>query len=70
MRLGKIYGPERLEAASRRALHYQAVSYRSINSILKNRLDEKPLGEEPPVSKPISHPNIRGSAYYEGESSC
>jgi transposase len=70
MRLGKIYGPERLEAASRKALYYQAVSYRSINSILKNRLDEKPLGEESPVSKPISHPNIRGSSYYEGESSC
>jgi transposase len=70
MRLGKIYGPERLEAASKRALHYQAASYRSINSILKNRLDEKRLEEEAPVSKPISHPNIRGSAYYEGESSC
>lgn len=36
MRLGKIYGPQRLEAASKRALHYQAISYRSINSILKN----------------------------------
>ena len=70
MRLGKIYGPERLEAASKRAIHYQAASYRSINSILKNRLDEKPIEEEAPVSKPISHPNIRGSAYYEGESSC
>jgi len=30
----------------------------------------KPLEEEFPVSKPISHPNIRGSSYYEGESSC
>jgi len=46
------------------------VSYRSINSILKNGLDDKPLEEEPPVSKPMSHPNIPGSAYYEGESSC
>ena len=70
MRLGKIYRAERLEAVSKRALFYLAASYRSINSILKNRLDEKRLEEEPLVSNLISHPNIRGSAYYEGESSC
>ena len=39
MRLGKIYGPERLEAASERALRFGALSYRSLASILKCGLD-------------------------------
>jgi len=70
MRLGKIYGPLRLEAASKRALRYQATIYRSVNSILKSGLDQEPLRDEGKSPSPVDHPNIRGSAYYEGEPTC
>lgn len=66
MRLGKSYGSERLEAACRRALKIGACSYKSIDSILKNELDKKPLPEPPkPSSPPLSHDNIRGPKYYD-----
>jgi transposase len=66
MPLGKSYGSERLEAACRRALKIGACSYKSIDSILKNELDKKPLPEPPkPSSPPLSHDNIRGPKYYD-----
>jgi transposase len=66
MRLGKSYGTERLEAACRRALKIGACSYKSIESILKNELDKKPLPEPPKPSSPVpSHDNIRGPQYYD-----
>lgn len=64
LRLGKAYGDLRLEAACRRALHINALSYRSVESILKTGLDQKPLPETVTEKKPVSHPNIRGAAYY------
>jgi hypothetical protein len=67
MRLGKIYGLERLEAAAGRALRFQALSYRSVASILKSGLDRHDT--PPPTSKTIDHPNIRGASYFE-ETSC
>jgi len=68
MRLGKIYGPERLEAAAERALSFGALSYSSLASILKCGLDRAVN----PVAEPrtIAHPNIRGAAYFEEEPSC
>lgn len=70
MRLGKTYGDSRLEAACTRALRYKTASYTSVKSILKNGLDRTPLEGASPVCKPIDHPNIRGSAYYEGDKEC
>ncbi len=64
LRLGKAYGESRLESACRRALYINALSYRSVESILKTRLDQKPLQETATEKKPVSHPNIRGAAYY------
>lgn len=64
MRLGKSYGPERLEAACRRALTIGACSYKSIESILKNGLDRTPLPVSLPASVAPRHANIRGPAYY------
>jgi len=64
MRLGKAYGNERLEAACKRALFINAFSYKSLASILKTGLDQKPLPEKPEQQDPIDHPNIRGSHYY------
>ena len=64
MRLGKLYGEERLEAACARALCIQAVNYKSIESILKNGLDRKPLKPKRTPAAPIEHDNIRGPEYY------
>ncbi len=66
MRLGKHYGDRRLEAACTRALSVRALSYRSLESILKNGLDQKPLPESAP--KPADrrqHENLRGPDYYQ-----
>lgn len=65
LRLGKSYGDGRLEAACDRALQINALSYRSIESILKSGLDQRPLKVEENNSKPIQHSNIRGADYYD-----
>jgi transposase len=65
LRLGKSYGDSRLEAACKRAVHINALSYRSIESILKNGLDQKPLPEMDSKKVPVKHKNIRGAAYYK-----
>jgi len=64
LRLGKTYGEARLEAASRRALAIGACSYKSIESILKNNLDKKPLPATTVESPAIEHDNLRGPDYY------
>ena len=65
MRLGKAYGDDRLNAACKRALTLGSVSYKSLESILKNNLDQEPLmadsAEDVAV---IDHGNIRGASYY------
>lgn len=63
MRLGKGVGDARLEAACRRALHFGACSYRSIQSILDHQLDQQPLEPELPWNRP-HHDNVRGKDYY------
>jgi transposase len=62
LRLPKIYGPERVEAACKRGLAFDAKTYRSIRSILDKGLDRV----APPIAEPtpITHENIRGRAYY------
>ena len=64
LRLGKAYGDERLEAACQRALTLGSCRYKSIESILKHRLDEQPLEEQQELPLPEAHDNIRGPAYY------
>lgn len=63
MRLGKTYSTERLEAACARALRLQAMSYKSIESILKRKLENAPLPVES-NSTPIEHDNLRGPDYF------
>lgn len=66
MRLGKAYGNDRLELACKRALHIGAYSYKSIESILKNKLDQHPLpaaSQEEALSN--THEYIRGQNYFE-----
>jgi transposase len=64
LRLGKAYGDDRLEAACRRALTLGSHSYKSIESILKHHLDDKPLAEQQELALPEDHDNIRGPSYY------
>lgn len=65
LRLGKQYGPDRLEAACGRAARGGATSYRHVKSILKHGLDHQPLllDEAAPVA-PLVHENVRGASYY------
>lgn len=65
MRLGKNYGAERLEAACRRALHLNALSYKSVESILAHGLENQPLPEVAASASPIAHANLRGPRYYQ-----
>jgi transposase len=65
MRLGKQYGSERLEAASARALVIKAFSYKRVESILRNGLDQQELSSlEPEPDALSSHDNVRGQGYY------
>ena len=64
LRLSKPYGEARLEAACTRALAIGATNYRSVESILKNRLDMNPLPEQSSATLPLFHDNIRGPDYY------
>jgi len=63
IRLGKAVGPSRMEAASRRALHYHTCSYASVKSILEKRLEAQAWEEDPPALSP-AHENLRGGPYY------
>jgi hypothetical protein len=64
LRLSNDYGDKRLEAACHRALIIGGVSYRSVASILKHSLDQKPLARTADEQPTIIHKNIRGHKYY------
>jgi transposase len=64
LRLAKQYGPERVEAASGRAVAVGARSYRHVETMLKHGLDRVPLeADDPPPSPRAGHANVRGPAY-------
>jgi transposase len=66
LRLAKRFSPQRLEAACARALILRAYSYKSVESILKNKLDTQDF-PEPVPEKAVLHENIRGKDYYQEE---
>jgi transposase len=72
LRLAKKYGPERVEAASGRAVAVGARSYRHVDSILKHGLDRLSLDADAVPPRPrLVHANVRGPAYYqEGDTEC
>jgi transposase len=71
IRLAKKYSNERVEAAALRALLTGACRYKSIESILKHSLDLQPLDSPPDLTRPPTHDNIRGAAYFdEGDAAC
>ena len=68
LRLAKQYGPERVEAASARAVAVGARSYRHVEAMLKHGLDRVPLDADPPSPSPRpTHANVRGPVYYQQE---
>ena len=64
MRLAKKYSPERLEAACARCLVVKSFSYKSVETILKHGLDQRPLRTQPTRAH-SAHRNIRGPNYYQ-----
>lgn len=65
-RLGQEYGIQRLEAACARALAHNAVSWKSLQSILKNGLDLQGHPPQRRLDLP-EHENVRGAAYYHSK---
>ncbi len=67
LRLEKIYGKPRLEAASQRAVQLQAFSYQSVKLILKRSLDRQSARdpEAVPAGPGPRHENLRGPFYYD-----
>ena len=64
IRLADRYSPERVEAACARALAVRALSYRSVESILRHGLDSQPL-RVGPARTHAPHQNLRGATYYQ-----
>lgn len=62
LRLGKRFGEDRLEKACARALVIRSHAYRTVESILKNHLEQAPI-PAPPLALP-PHGNVRGPGYY------
>lgn len=65
LKLGDKYGGERLEAAARRALKYNACSWKAMKSILATGLDQ--AADEPAEGRQPSlplHENVRGGEHY------
>jgi len=65
IRLGQRYSATRVEAAAERALLGGAVSYKSLESILRHHLDQQPLSPPAAARSLSAHSNIRGAAYFE-----
>lgn len=72
MRLGRRYGPERLEAACNRAELLRSYSYRTVKNILAAAQDRLPFEDASSVPPTPPHANIRGARYYaeEEETEC
>jgi transposase len=64
MRLFKLYGTERLEAACKRASEFGIYSYKGVASILATGADRQDVRKTPSSIPPIVHDNIRGPDYY------
>ena len=64
LRPGESYGKDRLEAACDRANRIGGTSYKSVASILKHGLDQRPPAVADQERPAVLHANIRGSQYY------
>jgi hypothetical protein len=64
MRLGRVHGAARLEAACLRAEWLRSYRYRTVEHILTNQQDRLPLDDAAPARPAVAHENVRGAAYY------
>jgi transposase len=64
LRLDKHYPQQRIEAAARRALKYNACSLKSLRAILTSGLDRLETDQDTESSAAMTHENIRGGPYY------
>jgi transposase len=64
IRLADDYPHDRIEAATERALRCNALSCKSVKSILEKGLDRIPMKAAEEEQTPSTHANIRGSEYY------
>ena len=63
LRLYPSIAPARAEAVSARALEINAMTYKSVASILNNNLDRVPTRQS--GTEPLfDHPNVRGPRYF------
>lgn len=64
LRFIPVYGPQRVEAACRRALKGSKYNYGIIKTILENKMDL--LEDQPKITSPIPvHENLRGAKAYQ-----
>jgi transposase len=64
LRLTRAYGPDRLEAACKRAIKGQSYSYRTLHNILQNNLDKLEPTDQPSLFTMPEHDNLRGPQAY------
>jgi len=62
--LAREYGNERLEAACARAIAIGATELRHVTNILRTRLDQQPLPDDPLQEASFTHGNLRGAQAY------
>jgi hypothetical protein len=65
MRLGRLHGADRLEAACARAERLRSYRFRTVEHILINQQDRLPLEDPAPARPALPHENLRGATYYE-----
>ena len=65
LRLAVRYGADRLEAACRRIEPKTASTYKRIEAILKNNLDDIPLTPSDTASYMPRNDNVRGASAYQ-----
>jgi transposase len=66
LNLSKKFSDSRLNNACRRAIHFGHYSYKGIQNILQNGLEEVTCDETKQYRLPY-HDNVRGHAYYQGD---
>ena len=64
LQLAKKHGKEELEKACDRAVRIKAFRWKSVQSILQQNLQRKPLSGSRKSTLTIAHENVRGSDYY------
>ena len=66
MRLGRLHGADRLEAACARAERLRSYRFRTVEHILINQQDRLPLEDPAPARPALSHENLRGATLLRG----